>query len=99
MTQAKRKRYTKEFKQDAVTLVAREQYTIAEAARRLGVNENMLGRWKREFGEHGAVAFPGQGRQTPEQEEITSLRRDVKRLEMERDILKKATVFFASQKS
>ena len=49
MTQAKRKRYTKEFKQDAVTLVAREQYTIAEAARRLGVNENMLGRWKREF--------------------------------------------------
>jgi transposase len=99
MTQAKRKRYTKEFKQDAVTLVAREQYTIAEAARRLGVNENMLGRWKREFGEHGAVAFPGQGRQAPEQEEIASLRRDVKRLEMERDILKKATVFFASQKS
>ena len=99
MTQAKRKRYTKEFKQDAVTLVVREQYTIAEAARRLGVNENMLGRWKREFAEQGAVAFPGQGRQTPEQEEITSLRRDVKRLEMERDILKKATVFFASQKS
>lgn len=99
MTETKRKRYTKEFKQDAVTLVAREQYTIAEAARRLGVNENMLGRWKREFVEQGAVAFPGQGRQTPEQEEITSLRRDVKRLEMERDILKKATVFFASQKS
>ena len=99
MSQAKRKRYTKEFKQDAVTLVAREQYTIAEAARRLGVNENMLRRWKREFVEQGAVAFPGQGRQTPEQEEITSLRRDVKRLEMERDILKKATVFFASQKS
>lgn len=99
MTQAKRKRYTKEFKQDAVTLVAREQYSIAEAARRLGVNENMLGRWKREFEEQGAVAFPGQGRQTPEQEEIVSLRRDVKRLEMERDILKKATAFFASQKS
>ena len=99
MTQVKRKRYTKEFKQDAVALVAREQYTIAEAARRLGVNENMLGRWKREFVEQGAVAFPGQGRQTPEQEEIASLRRDVKRLEMERDILKKATVFFASQKS
>lgn len=99
MTQAKRKRYTKEFKQDAVTLVVREQYTIAEAARRLGVNENMLGRWKREFEEQGAVAFPGQGRQTPEQEEIARLRRDVKRLEMERDILKKATAFFASQKS
>ena len=99
MTQAKRKRYTKEFKQDAVTLVAREQYTIAEAARRLGVNENMLGRWKRKSEEQGAVAFPGQGRQTPEQEEMAGLRRDVKRLEMERDILKKATVFFASQKS
>ena len=83
MTQEKRKRYTKEFKQDAVTLVAREQYTIAEAARRLGVNENMLGRWKREFEEQGAVAFPGQGRQTPEREEMASLRREVKRLEME----------------
>lgn len=66
-----------------MTLVAREQYTIAEAARRLGVNENMLGRWKREFEEQGAVAFPGQGRQTPEREEMASLRREVKRLEME----------------
>ena len=61
MTEAKRQKYTKELKQDAVRLVTEQGYTIAKAARNLGINDNLIGRWKRE-------------------------------------ILKKATVFFASQK-
>ena len=98
MTEAKRQKYTKELKQDAVRLVTEQGYTIAKAARNLGINDNLIGRWKREFDAQGAVAFPGQGRQTPEQEELKHLREENRQLKREREILKKATVFFASQK-
>ena len=72
-------------------------YTIAKAARSLGINANMLGRWIREMAVQGAVAFPGQGHQTPEQEELKRLRDENRQLKLEREILKKATTFFASQ--
>jgi transposase len=98
MSEPKRKRYTREFKQDAVSLVTREGYTIAEAARRLDVNENMLGRWKRELAVDGQEAFRGHGVRTQEAEELHRLREENRRLKLERDILKKATAFFASQK-
>lgn len=98
MTEAKRQKYTKEFKQDAVRLATEPGYTIAKAARNLGINDNLIGRWKREADAQGAVAFPGQGRQTPEQEELKRLREENRQLKLEREILKKATVFFASQK-
>ncbi len=70
MSGSKRKRYTQEFKQDAVALVNREGYTIAEAARRLDVNENMLGRWKRELSTDGPEAFRSHGVRTNEAEEL-----------------------------
>ena len=98
MTEAKRQKYTKELKQDAVRLVTEQGYTIAKAARNLGINDNLIGRWKREFDAQGATAFPGQGRQTPEQEELQRRREENRPLKREREILKKATVFFASQK-
>lgn len=98
MSKSKRKRYTPEFKQDAVALVNREGYTIAEAARRLDVNENMLGRWKRELSTDGAEAFRGHGVRTNEAEELHRLREENRKLRLERDILKKATAFFANQK-
>ena len=85
MTEAKRQKYTKEFKQDAVRLVTEQGYTIARAARNLGVNDNLIGRWKREFDAQGAVAFPGQGRQTPEQEELKRLHEENRQLKLERD--------------
>ena len=99
MTEPKRKRYTPEFKQDAVVLVTREGYTLAEAAHRLGVNENMLGRWKRELATHDHAAFRGHGVRAPEAEEVHRLREENRKLRLERDILKKATAFFASLKS
>jgi transposase len=98
MSGSKRKRYTQEFKQDAVALVNREGYTIAEAARRLDVNENMLGRWKRERSTDGPEAFRGHGVRTNEAEELHRLREENRKLRLERDILKKATAFFANQK-
>ena len=95
MTQ--RKQYTKEFKLDAVNLVTEQGYKCTEAARRLGINSNMLGRWINEFADSNDQAFRGNGKLTAEQEEIKRLRAAVKHLEMEKDILKKATVFFAKE--
>ena len=93
----RRKKYTKEFKLDAVSLIAEQGYTRAEAARSLGLNANMLGRWAKEFQGKDGHAFRGNGKLTPEQEENRKLKAQVKRLEMEKEILKKATVFFAAE--
>lgn len=92
-----RKKYTKEFKLDAISLVLDQEYTRIEAARSLEINGTMLGRWIKEHQSDDAQAFRGNGKLTPEQEEIRKLKRQVKRLEMEKDILKKATVFFAKE--
>ena len=94
---ANRKKYSKEFKLDAISLVLEQGYTRAEAAKSLDINANMLGRWVKEAQEDDGQAFRGNGKMTPEQEEIRKLKAQVKRLEMEKDILKKATVFFAKE--
>jgi transposase len=92
-----RKKYSKEFKLDAVSLVLDQNYSRVEAARSLGLNSNMLGRWVAEHRNEDGQAFRGNGKLTPEQEEIRKLRSQVRNLKMEREILKKATVFFAKE--
>jgi transposase len=93
-----RKQYSKEFKLDAVSLVLEQGYTRAEAARSLEINISQLGRWIREYREDSdGQAFRGNGKLTPEQEEIRKLKVRVKQLEMEKRILKEATVFFAKE--
>ena len=94
-----RKKYTKEFKQDAVRLVTEQGYQHAEAARNLGIDRGMLGRWVKEFQEDESEAFRGNGKRSIEQEELRRLREENRRLKMERDILKKATAFFAKESS
>ena len=91
-----RGKYTPEFKLQAVQMMTDQSLSVAEVARRLGVSESRLHDWKKAVRENGPAAFPGTGRQTPLEEENRRLRADVKRLEMERDILKKATAFFAA---
>ena len=93
----KRKKYSKEFKLDAVSLVINQEYTRTEAARNLDIDAKMLGRWVREYQAEDGYAFRGNGKLTPDQEEIRKLKREVKRLQMEKEILKKATVFFAAE--
>ena len=90
-----RRQYTAEFKRDAVALVLEQGYAISVAAQNLGITPKLLSRWKGEQLQHREGAFPGQGHQTPEQAELRQLREDNRRLRMERDILKKATAFFA----
>jgi len=92
-----RKKYSKEFKWDAVSLVTDQGYTRTEAGRSLDTNANMRGRWVKELQADHGQAFRGNGKLTPEMEAIKTLKVQVKRLQMERDILKKATVFFAAE--
>ena len=93
----KRKTYTKEFKLDAVSLVREQSYSRAEAAKSLGLSTNILSRWMQEEQAGDGQAFRGHGKLTPDQEENRQLKAENKRLKMEKEILKKATVFFAAE--
>ena len=92
-----RRTYTQEFKVEAVKLVTEHGRSVAEAARSLGISENLLRSWKTSFQANGDQAFPGQGRLPAIEEELRRLRAENKRLAAERDILKKATAFFARE--
>ncbi|MEK6237378.1 MAG: transposase [Planctomycetales bacterium] len=82
----KRKRYADEFKREAVRLVTEHGYTQAETARSLGINANFIQRWPRKF----APDAPGtETMNESEQQELKRLREEVRKLRMERDILKK----------
>jgi len=91
-TTAKRQRrsFNDEYKIEAVKMVTEQGYKVAEAARQLGINANLLHRWKDKF---------SYKEEELESEEVNRLRAEVKRLRMERDILKKATAFFANVKN
>jgi len=90
-------KYSKEFKLDAVSLVTEQRYSRTEAASSLGIRSQMLGRWIRENEDAHGDAFRGQGKLTAEQLEIRRLKEENKRLKMEKEILKKAAVFFAQE--
>ena len=93
-----RKQYTKEFKLDAISLVVDQGLTIAEVARSLEIRANMLGRWiKENEADNNGQAFRGNGKLTPDQEEIRRLKIENKQLKLERQILKEAAVFFAKE--
>jgi len=92
-----RRRFSREFKVEAVRLVLERGVSAAQAARDLGVHTNVLRHWVREHRADPTHAFPGVGQQRAEDAEITQLRREVARLKMERDILKKAAAYFARE--
>ena len=94
----KRRKYSQQFKIDAVLLTQREGMTIAQAARDLGIGEQLLGRWKKQYQHDGRHAFPGQGRLKPEDEELRKLKRELDTVRQERDILKKAVAIFSREK-
>jgi transposase len=93
----KRRTYTPEFKAEAVKLVIEQGYSVAEAARSLGVHETLLRSWKQALQAQGDQAFPGHGKRPPFEEELRRLRAENQRLRAERDILKKATALFAQE--
>jgi transposase len=94
-----RRIHSREFKQEAVALVVEHGYSYAAAGRSLGVNGNLIGRWKRELEDNAGEAFPGKGKRTAEQQRIHELESENRRLWMEKEILKKATAFFVKESS
>ncbi len=96
MSKLKRRSYTDEFKRDAVRLVTKQGYSLAEASGNLGVHTNLLRTWKQKIQAEDEQSEAGLTEE--ERMELASLRAENKRLRMERDILKKATAFFANEK-
>lgn len=92
-----RRKFSREYKLEAVKLVQDRGVTVAQAARDLDVHENVLRKWVKEFKSDPQQAFPGHGQMKPEQLEIERLRREVIKLKAERDILKKAAAYFAKE--
>jgi transposase len=95
--QREQRRYTREFKLEAVRLSEHATHSVAQVARDLGVPERMLYRWRQQVREQEQLAFPGTGHasQSEVEEENHQLHRQVELLRQERDILKKAVVIFS----
>jgi transposase len=93
----KRPKYTKEFREDAVKLVTEQGYSSNEAGRRLGVSQSNISRWVREYRKDQEDMANGGVTRKELEDKIRRLEKENRRLEMEREILKKAAAFFAKE--
>lgn len=93
----RRRTFSREFKLEAVKLVTERGVTVAQAGKDLDVHENVLRKWVREMRNEPQETFPGHGKQRAQDAEIARLRKEVAKLKMERDILKKAAAYFAKE--
>lgn len=89
----KRRKYSAEFKREAVTMANQPGISKTQIGRELGINPTMIARWARELGESGSKAFGGQGK--VRDEEMAVLKRELGRVKKERDFLREAATFFA----
>ena len=94
-----RRKYSAEFKHEAVRLTQEPGRTVTEVAANLGINPGVLQRWKSQVKADGPNVFPGHGRVKASDEELVRLRKELARVQQERDILKKAVAFFAKERS
>ncbi len=94
-----RRVYTAEFKREAVRLSEQAGVSVAQIAQELGVSDYSLYKWRKQARESGEIAFPGNGKiaLTAGQQENRRLRQEIERVRQERDILKKATMYFAKE--
>lgn len=89
----KRRKYSQEYKQEAVQLVQQSDIPLAQVAINLGINPSILRRWCDEISKAGKNAFPGNG--TPRDLELARLKRELQQVRQERDFLKEAAAYFA----
>lgn len=92
---SKRRRYSEEFKREAVQFASQPGVTQKQIGEELGINPNLIGRWRREMEEHGQQVFVGQGK--ARDAEVAALKRELARVKKERDFLKEAATFFAKE--
>ncbi len=91
----RRKRYDTQFKLDALRLVETSDRAVSAIAKDLGISRELLYKWKRDLEADPKNAFPGKGNRKPEEDQMRKLEHELKRVTEERDILKKALVFFS----
>jgi transposase len=90
---AQRRRFSVEYKREAVAMLESPGVSVSQIAEELGIGANVLGRWRRELRREPEQAFPGHGR--PREEELGYLRRELARVTKERDFFREAAAFFA----
>jgi len=93
MTKRKNRVYTDEFRQEAVALVTEQGYTVIEAAASLGITSKLIYNWKNKL----EMQKSGQSLNVDERTELARLRKENKQLRLEKEILKKASAFFAKE--
>ncbi len=90
---SKRRRYSAEFKREAVRFTTMPDVSMRQVAKDLGIGEGLLGRWKRDLKNHADQAFVGQGH--ARDQDLMRLRRELAKVKQERDFLAEAAAFFA----
>ena len=93
-----RRKFSAEFKREAVQLTHDPERTVAEVGEDLGIDASVLKRWRAEARADGQQASPGSGRRKAPDEEVARLKRELVRVQQERDILKKALAYFARER-
>jgi transposase len=91
------KRYSSEFKLDAINLVIKEGYSVPQAAKSLGISDKVLYHWKKQHEEGRIQVGHKRAVATPEEQELRQLREELRKTKMENEILKKASAYFAKQ--
>jgi len=92
---ASRRKFSDEYKREAVRLATHPGVTKSQVASDLGINANLLGRWCKAYSANGEAAFPGQGK--PRDQEMAQLKRELARVKKKRDFLREAATFFARE--
>lgn len=92
---ASRRKFSDEYKREAVRLATQPGVTKSQVASDLGINANLLGRWCKDYSANGEAAFPGQGK--PRDQVMAQLKRELARVKKERDFLREAATFFARE--
>ena len=88
-----RRKYSREYKLEAVQLVQQSDIPLSQVATNLGINDNMLRRWIKEHSEPNKATFTGYG--SPRDQELATLRQELKQVKKERDFLREAATYFA----
>jgi transposase len=91
----KKRKFSKEFKLEAVRLSNQDDKSLTEVSQELGVSQANLSRWREEFSNDSENSFPGKGRQKPVDAELRRLRKENADLKQEKEILKKAIAIFS----
>lgn len=97
MTDKVRRTFTREFKREAVRLANESNLPMSQVARQLGIHRNVLASWRKEMAKLGDKAFVGDPVGAAVEDELEQLRREVKLLQQERDILKKALAIISRE--